>query len=311
MWNWNQFKNLPRNRDLSPQEQSRQYFIYQSNMMYEASVNNTVAAAAAAAGAGAGGGGIRKPKKIVASIYDFCDFLTDTKHKPSQSELLNYNSLDQEDNYNGPYRLYRDTFLKATSEYNIQFIEYGGYSVDPTTKPIPNFPVGSVFYKGPVSDTNYTIWQFSSLIDEPETFYPQPDPPNEQDGSNVIATWGDKDNLINLWEQDNFDVLLPGVENINFLPAITDILELPTIGNPGDIIALRTGNTVDEWYAWDPTLNIFSTTFYDELDNNVLFTMRIRRDAHAKATNELRLANSPFIWAGLYIPEYRIVKDLL
>jgi hypothetical protein len=56
MWNWNQFKNLPRNRDLSPQEQSRQYFIYQSNMMYEANINNTVAAAAAAAGSGGGGG---------------------------------------------------------------------------------------------------------------------------------------------------------------------------------------------------------------------------------------------------------------
>ena len=54
MWNWNQFKNLPRNRDLSAQEQSRQYFIYQSNMMYEASVNNTVATAAAAAGSGGG-----------------------------------------------------------------------------------------------------------------------------------------------------------------------------------------------------------------------------------------------------------------
>ena len=63
MWSWNQFKNLPRNRDLSPAEQSRQYFIYQSNMMYEASINNTIsvaAAAAAAAGSG-GGGGLRKP----------------------------------------------------------------------------------------------------------------------------------------------------------------------------------------------------------------------------------------------------------
>jgi hypothetical protein len=82
MWNWNQFKNLPRNRDLTPAEQSRQYFIYQSNMMYEASVNNTVAAAAAAAGAGAGGGGLRTldfPEVIEQAYFlTWVDANTDT-----------------------------------------------------------------------------------------------------------------------------------------------------------------------------------------------------------------------------------------
>lgn len=309
MYNWNRFKELPKIKQLSPQEQSRQYFIYQSNMMYEASLNTIAAAAAAAAGSG-GGGGIKKaaPKKIIASIYRFCDFLTDTKHKPTQSELINYNRTEQED-YDMAYRIYRDNvYSKPTGEYNNFFIQYGGYSINPPTKPIPNFPVGSVFYKGPVSDTNYTIWTFSSLIEEPIIFYPQPDPPNNNDGSNIMATYGDKNNLINLWQQDNFDVLLPGVENINFLPAINDISELPTIGNPGDIITLISDGT---WYAWDPTLNVFSTTFYEALDNNVLTTMRARRDAHGKAANELNLAISPFIWATLYIPEFRIVKDVL
>ena len=51
MWSWNQFRNLPRNQGLSPQEQARQYFIHQSNMMMEAS-NNNAASSAAAAGAG-------------------------------------------------------------------------------------------------------------------------------------------------------------------------------------------------------------------------------------------------------------------
>jgi len=54
MWSWNQFRNLPRNQGLSPQEQARQYFIHQSNMIMEASFNNA-AASSAAAGAGAGG----------------------------------------------------------------------------------------------------------------------------------------------------------------------------------------------------------------------------------------------------------------
>jgi len=57
MWSWNQFRNLPRNQKLNAQEQARQYFIHQSNMMMEAS---SVAAAAASAGAGAGGGGSKK-----------------------------------------------------------------------------------------------------------------------------------------------------------------------------------------------------------------------------------------------------------
>ena len=39
MWNWNQFKELPRISQLSPAEQSRQYFIYQSDMIYEANMN--------------------------------------------------------------------------------------------------------------------------------------------------------------------------------------------------------------------------------------------------------------------------------
>ena len=56
MWSWNQFRNLPKNQGLSAQEQARQYFIHQSNMMMEAS---SIAVAPAAAGAGAGGGGNR------------------------------------------------------------------------------------------------------------------------------------------------------------------------------------------------------------------------------------------------------------
>jgi len=58
MWSWNQFRNLPRNQGLSPQEQARQYFIHQSNMIMEASFNN---AAASSAAAGAGSGGRIKP----------------------------------------------------------------------------------------------------------------------------------------------------------------------------------------------------------------------------------------------------------
>jgi len=55
MYNWNQFKGLSRVKDLSPQEQARQYWMYQ-NSAYESSIQSA-AAASVAAGAGAGSGG--------------------------------------------------------------------------------------------------------------------------------------------------------------------------------------------------------------------------------------------------------------
>lgn len=54
MYNWNQFRNIPKFKGLPPQEQARQYFIYQSNMMIEQS-SNSAAIAPAAAASSAGG----------------------------------------------------------------------------------------------------------------------------------------------------------------------------------------------------------------------------------------------------------------
>ena len=58
MISFNQFKNQPRVKDLSPSEQNRQYFIYYSNQMLESSNIISPAAAAAAAAAGSGGGAL-------------------------------------------------------------------------------------------------------------------------------------------------------------------------------------------------------------------------------------------------------------
>ena len=69
MYNWNQFRNFPKFKDMSQQEQARQYFLYQSNIMMEQSSNSSLAPAAAAAGAGAGGGG-SLPKKLDNYIAD-------------------------------------------------------------------------------------------------------------------------------------------------------------------------------------------------------------------------------------------------
>ena len=65
MYSWKYFISLPGIKDLDPREQARQFFVYQSNAMLEASNNTLSQAAAAAAAAGAGGGagggsGLRK-----------------------------------------------------------------------------------------------------------------------------------------------------------------------------------------------------------------------------------------------------------
>ena len=150
-------------------------------------------------------------------------------------------------------------------------------------------------------------------MDEPITSYPDPAPPNQNDGSNVMASWGYKDNLLNMWEDEGLDVLLPGVLNFNFLPAIEVGDPLPTTGNPGDILYERVVGTesVNNYYAWDPALGEFTTAFYAVIDNVIGAQMRGRRDAHAKAANEAFLSSGPFVWATLYMPEYRVVKDLL
>jgi len=69
MWSWNQFRNLPKNQRLSPQEQARQYFIHQSNMMMEASSNNNSAAAASSAAAGAGAGGTPASRRVTVASW--------------------------------------------------------------------------------------------------------------------------------------------------------------------------------------------------------------------------------------------------
>lgn len=68
MISFNQFKNLPRFRDLSPSEQNRQYFIYYSNLMFEST--NTTSPAAAAAAAGSGGGSLPKVNSFLGKALD-------------------------------------------------------------------------------------------------------------------------------------------------------------------------------------------------------------------------------------------------
>ena len=92
MYNWNQFRNFPKFKNMSAQEQARQYFLYQSNMMMEQSANAALApAAAAAAAAGAGGGGrLAQPENKTAQEFFF--MVNDNVTNTWKVILNNYNS---------------------------------------------------------------------------------------------------------------------------------------------------------------------------------------------------------------------------
>lgn len=59
MYNWNQFRNFPKIKELNQNEQIRQYLIYQSNMMMEQSLTQV---SNAANGPGGGSAGGRRPQ---------------------------------------------------------------------------------------------------------------------------------------------------------------------------------------------------------------------------------------------------------
>ena len=97
MWSWNQFRNLPRNQVLSTQEQARQYFIHQSNMMMEATENANAVATSVAVGSG--GGSI---KKVYLSLV-FNDILNADSLVGDASNLENWNEYFDLPNYGNPF----------------------------------------------------------------------------------------------------------------------------------------------------------------------------------------------------------------
>ena len=99
--------------------------------------------------------------------------------------------------------------------------------------------------------------------------------------------------------------VLPGITDINILPAVQNSSLLPSVGNPGDVIRV-----IDEDdYAWDPQNQEWSLGFFNRFLSDLTTTGRAKRDAHAKAKNELALAMRPVEFAGFYIPGFAITVD--
>ena len=135
MYNWNQFRNFPKFSNMSAQEQARQYFLYQSNIMMEQSSNSSLApaaAAAAAAGAGAGGGGklpeisdISLSKRAIRKEYvtKELDFMHDARYAPTLAELNTEPTFSEtatsSEDYASYYRELRDLYYRIQHEKHL------------------------------------------------------------------------------------------------------------------------------------------------------------------------------------------------
>ena len=67
MYSWNNFKNLPKIKNLPIYEQNRQYFIYQGNAMYE----SIIAQSAQSTSAVSAGGSIGNKFTIISNDIQF------------------------------------------------------------------------------------------------------------------------------------------------------------------------------------------------------------------------------------------------
>jgi len=209
------------------------------------------------------------------------DFMELDSFAPTNEELDLYDSsqvyLEQ------TYRSSRDANLKAQNENNNFEFKYPGVTYSQPT------PLASptIFYKDVVFNVNVTRWKQLNQYD------------NWYRTTNTGFSSAD---------------LMPGVFDVNVLPPVEKVSDLPRTGNPGDIIIINKGDFTghnDHWRAWDVQNNVFSKFFYDKYFERVLKDRQNDRNNAIKAKNEVILSLLPFLWSANYIPSYRINRDIL
>jgi hypothetical protein len=101
---------------------------------------------------------------------------------------------------------------------------------------------------------------------------------------------------------------LPTVkDHMIILSPINLISEIPTIGTPGDIVRCDEANN---FYAWDPTLNQYTSELGQAIAD-ILNLKRAKRDAQLKAWNELMLAQESFLLCVETLPLHRYKYELI
>jgi hypothetical protein len=95
-------------------------------------------------------------------------------------------------------------------------------------------------------------------------------------------------------------ILSAYTDDIRYIRAVSTIGERPLTGQPGDLILVGNLNSAIG-YAWNPSTNVWSDTFYNTISTNIISEIINRRNAFAKAKYELARALRPFTWASNYI----------
>lgn len=95
-------------------------------------------------------------------------------------------------------------------------------------------------------------------------------------------------------------ILSAYTDDIRYIRAVSDVGDLPLTGQPGDIINVGTV-TSSVGYAWNPVTNSWSTSFFTDIDDNILSEVRAKRNAAIKAKNQMVLAMKPFTWSNNYM----------
>lgn len=89
-------------------------------------------------------------------------------------------------------------------------------------------------------------------------------------------------------------------DDIRYIRAVSNVGDLPITGQPGDVINVGS-ITSSVGYAWDPVSSSWSTTFYNDINTNILVTLRTKRDAALNAKRQMVLAMKPFTWSNNYM----------
>ena len=211
----------------------------------------------------------------------------------SCSELKSFGCISPTVSFNDDYRDLRDDFYKGSTcvvvaEQSLK---------DPEQECVNDLPL------------NYSIWNPNGIADQTIVKKGRLTTVNIDFGCPEYTYWA--------WSNVQFPSL-NGDRIVDRLPTVKDhmvrltpvdlISQIPTTGKPGDFFECDEDN---KYYAWDPTINQFSSALGQEIEGSIQVIKRARRDAQIKAFGELVLAQETFLLAADILPLHRYKYELI
>ena len=111
--------------------------------------------------------------------------------------------------------------------------------------------------------------------------------------------------LLDNWTTNNVAFKLSAYTNdITYIKAVPTFGDLPISGSAGNVIVVGTPSSYTG-YAWDPTTNNWSTSFYNDM-SDIFIEIETKRTAFNLVKEEVIRAMKPFTWANNYLPLHSI-----